>query len=346
MRISFVFFLAMIVNAATARAAEDEWRFLLQAIKNQRAEIRAGHFVGSGTLESRDDEYGILKGEIKLSAFCDFEAHKLRFDYEEPIRKYDGKDDVKWIVGRGGGQFIRTEKNINTRRMGGDRIQIQSPETPNPAWCAPFDVRALGLLFWPDYASGTPFAQVWENYSRIDKNEVTHGDHGLVTVVTMMSPAMRRTLVVDTERGYWPLKLIVEHRTRAEDGNLIWANPPDLVSEVSVKKVQGIWLPVRYLIRTSTIEHRLEISWKSVNETIDPIVFTMKGLDTSKAQMAVDTTLDQPVVVERFNTLEASRNDMHRAKRYYWLIAANVVIVSVLLVLFMRRLYSRKHSSL
>jgi len=261
-------------QVSAARAEDDEWGKILQAIKEQRASVKSGHFSGIGISESFiENEKKWVKGVLKLRVYFELPAKKIRYEREAPAFALP---DYK---ARKGGVLIRTAEKGVWRFLGGDEVYVGKPEGPFSIYLQPFDVRALGLAFYADYARGDSFEDIWNNYAKFKDNQITTNEPGRVTVVTMMSPAIRRTLVIDTKRGCWPVRLVVEGRTRDADGELIWSSPPRVVSEVSAEKYRGIWLPVKFSVETPTRKDRFELNWHMVNENHDPAVFTAEGLD-------------------------------------------------------------------
>jgi hypothetical protein len=261
-------------QASTARADVDEWENILKAIKEQRATIKTGYFTGIGISESFiESEKKWVKGVLKLRLHFDLPAKKIRYEREAPAFALPDYTAHK------GGILIRTAEKSVRRDLSTDKVQVGNSDGLFSIYLHPFDVRALGLAFYADYARGDSFEEIWKNYTMFKDNQITSREDGRVTVVTTMSPATRRTMTTDTKRGYWPTRLVVESRKRDGDGKLIWRSPPEVISEVSVEKYQGIWVPVKYSVESATRKDRFELKWHMLNQSHDAGVFTAEGID-------------------------------------------------------------------
>lgn len=274
MKLQFVLCAILITQVTAARAEQDEWAKILQAIKEQRDTIKSGYYSGIGISESFiEEEKKTVKGVLRLRVYFDFPGQKVRYEREAPAFALP---DYK---ARKGGVYVQTPQKSVMRLLDSKDVYVGKPDQVSSVYLTPFDVRALGLAFYADYARGDSFEVIRNNYAKFKDNQITSNEDGRVTAVTMMSQALRRTIVIDTKRGYWPTRLVVEARKRESDGTLVWRDPPEVVSEVSVEQYQGVWLPVKYSIESTTRKDEFELIWQMVNGRHDPALFTAEGLD-------------------------------------------------------------------
>lgn len=115
-----------------------------------------------------------------------------------------------------------------------------------------FDPLALGLAMGEHFTGGD-LETILSNYSeRADQAATLPGKDGLAQFGLGSSWRM----VVDPERGYWPLSLQYEDaRTRTS-------------FEMTVDKVHDLWLPVAVHVISSSENAVLELQWHSVNQSI------------------------------------------------------------------------------
>lgn len=277
MKFKLLFWVAVLTQVPSTYAEEDEWSKVLQVIKEQRTTIKTGQFSGIGISESFiEREKTTMKGVLKLRVYFDFPGKKIRYEREAPAFSLP---DYK---ASSGGIFIRTAEKSIRRDSGSNEVYVGKPDGLFSEDLQPFDLRALGLAFYHDYHTGTSIEKILSNYSMFKDNQLSRDEKGLVTVVTTMSPATRRTLVIDTTRGYWPTRLVVEGRGRDSDGKLYWRAPPEVISEVSAEQIKGIWLPVNFSVSTPHRKDSFKLKWNMVNENHNPALFTPEGLDLTQ----------------------------------------------------------------
>jgi len=115
-----------------------------------------------------------------------------------------------------------------------------------------FDPLALGLAMGEHFIGGD-LETILSNYSaHADRVASLPGKDGLVQFKFDSSSRM----VVDPERGYWPLSLQYEDaRTRTS-------------FEITVDKVHDLWLPVAVHVIGSSENSILELQWHSVNQPL------------------------------------------------------------------------------
>jgi hypothetical protein len=86
--------------------------------------------------------------------------------------------------------------------------------------------------------------------------------------------------VIDTKRGYWPTRLVLESQGRNSQGELFWKTPPEVQSEVDVQQFDGVWLPINYSVSNrNERKDSFKLQWDMVNGDLDPRIFTNEGIN-------------------------------------------------------------------
>jgi hypothetical protein len=314
-------------NAQESDASElnATFQFVMAGVQAERESLVTGVFDAEAHLVP------IEGPSYDSKIFCAFDhaAGKLRFDRTKTLR---GDPTAKPT----GGYYIVTPENVTFRQLGSEVAAITAVHNQFRI-TEPFDVRILGLAYWPNLQKNTTFASLYDTYMdpRRKVTELTRGGDLYRIIWVYQSRSRRREIVVDASKGYWPIRFSLSSR---EDQAVDKWNPPDMESDLSLQKVGETWVPSSFLMKNQGDELNMTFHWKSVNAPVPPETFTYEGLDLEGVARVIDNRLGQPVVVKNFVdplTAVPTRvvESRPRTRILIWLGAGTLVLVVVFLVL-------------
>ncbi|MCR4415565.1 MAG: hypothetical protein NUV77_24400 [Thermoguttaceae bacterium] len=293
--------------AETSSAPTDAGiRFVLMGLKDSRERLTSGVFRATGYLEQTVQE-PVLRGEISIFCAFDFANGFLRFDRIEPgwvappreAKPPEGKIAKAPLVLRQlGGRFARNAKASVEWSEGARFAALRRVEEDPPASVRPFDVRLVGLVNWGTLENG----KMWEfGFPKLQSRA-----SGLVQESETLyrvswvdeKETAKRDCWLDAAQGFSPVRY--EQRLRAVKGLGHWGEP----SEIGVAtwiKINDAWVP-----KTLTQEQKyprgfrrreLSFDWESVNQRVEPTLFTWQGMGLPNGTTVIDRRLGTTVTV-------------------------------------------------
>jgi hypothetical protein len=101
-----------------------------------------------------------------------------------------------------------------------------------------------------------------------------------------------RTLIIDPAQGYVPVvNKVATMRTGLTESTI------NALSEIRYEKKNGHFVPVSLDMRENAVTIKVTCRWESVNEDIDPKVFTVEGFEPKKGTAIWDQKGPQPVLL-------------------------------------------------
>jgi hypothetical protein len=320
------------------------FRFLMDGMKTNRMHLRQGVFRAHGRRVLEDPRLKRIEGPVEIYCAFDFPAQKLRFDRSEPKREVprvivqdpkkvkrgaDLKDpnivqviEPKQDWRESAGKYIHTPNEmISLEKMFAygeadpwRHAAVQSPDKRPPQWAKPFDVRVLGLDYWATFVSGfrgRNGERAFAFYDKVLVDEVSQVSDGVYRfrLHNAMEKNARLTLFIDAKHGVTVVRMEHQRRSKtpAEDG---WDEPFDQC-ELTWKELSGVWVP-QTLVASNRQgkgileEYHLAFAWESVNQPVDDVVFTVKGLEPEPLTYVIDSRSGKPVTTDIIGFKEAA----------------------------------------
>ena len=342
------------------------FRFLFEGLKTSRLQLRQGIFRAHGRRVLDNPTLGKIEGAVDIYCAFDFPAQKMRFDRTEPervpriLKKEDMRKSKEEILKfakehppgppearESGGKYIRTPKEMISQKNGpffGDKgtkldapVDVSVPDKRPPEWAKPFDVRSLGLEKWSGFVGGR--SNVEKMLDLIEKGaigEVAEDHDGVYRIEWFYIPgstSARQVFWVDAEHGATVVRMENQRRAkppRAES----WDEPFDR-SEVTWKEIKNVWVPDTLVASNRPSpgileEYDLSFAWESVNQPIDEVVFTVKGLEPKRGTYVVDARSGKPVTADIIGRRELVAEARERT-RSAWS-ATRIAVVALTIV--------------
>ena len=107
----------------------------------------------------------------------------------------------------------------------------------------------------------------------------------------------RCTVWIDASRGFTPTRM--DHQRRAKSaGADVWDEPFEQC-EVTWKQINNVWVPESFVAwfrprQGYSEEYDLAFAWESVNEPVEDVVFSAKGLELKPRSVIVDARAPNP----------------------------------------------------
>jgi hypothetical protein len=234
----------------------------------------------------------------------------VRFDRLEPIWiAPEAGVEGEPTLGRHGGKFALTPQHTIIWRPDGLYANVRAPDYRNVGAIRPFDVRLIGCLGWARTDRAFKSGESWEEYFAHVENQPADEvatEEDLIRLTWLHSPdepggvESRHDLWLDPQRGFCPVRHEVARRRSG--GDLDWSDAVVDRIEVNWRKIDEVWVPMDLIQeRPRTVPQRRELQfvWHSVNQPIDPSVFTLDGMEYPPRRGHVDRRHGKPVFVRR-----------------------------------------------
>lgn len=271
--------------------------------------------------------------DVKESYFVAFDrdTDRLRFDRRKAER----------IT-----QLIRTSEETIVLVDGKGIIgRYEADHEPGVYDIDPFDLRLVGIATYSEHDFRASYEGFREFYDSISISDVVRETATRVRLtwdyMAQVTP-IRRTLWVDTEQGFTPIKLKVDAfpvKTKFDgppksyfDGKLKWINIGD------------VWLPHEWVFAdpSRALEGRLDFNWSQVNEAIENSYFTPDGLNARKGTAVVNNRLGEPVVEYNIGLTvpkaqPAKIANAPRSRFRLWFFGVNIAVVLIVAGYLVRR---------
>ena len=220
----------------------------------------------------------------------------------------------------------------------------------------PFDVRGLGIIIVTSFDRPADLDKLNKNFwneknYRLERVSETDEICTLEWLITTL-PGRRRKLVLDKTKGYLPISM---RWIQVSEGTEFV--PIENSVEWSADD-SGCWVPKAAQMAATTaradgsiaVQHMLTYSfeWESVNQPLDPDLFTEGGLDLPHAAAVMDVSVPEGILLRRvgYEGYEEALNGTREAKivsvkdgstQRLWLIVGNVILGAGLLILLLFR---------
>lgn len=324
----------------------DSVAFVLAGMEDARSQVRSGVFRASGRLRSEHPVNGRSEGPVEIYCVFDHDRDILRFDREEPIDVVTrNRGTVKEIASS---KFVRTpDSTIHWGGASAPRITLRPSGTPPTVAMRPFDVRALGIASLSALDHGDDYHTLLERVYRRAQVLDARVEDGVHRVTWLLNEGVRRTVWVDSNRGFTPLRFVQREANGPQDGDALsplWGSET-LNCDVSWSERQSVWLPIAISI-TLTGKNRqkaydLSISWENVNQPIDDSLLTPEGLGLPDHTLIIDDRLGKSIILGQVARLKQATRARGSDART-WFVVANIAIIILLLsTLVVRRLRVR-----
>ena len=325
--------------------------FVLKGMRSHRQRLLRGEVLITGMKESEYADGRSQEADVEMTVAFDFEKNLVRFDRREPA---DASGMQSADMARSFYWRTKTEAAIAKVNNQGEKPTLEihpADYVPVRPWHRPFDVRAVGVYYWPNFRSGTPLEQILEGFMTTTPVETTETSDGIYCLVWEFNDRQRRTLWVDGNRGFTPAKMVIQDKGTpiGED----WDANPVLANEVSWKEVDGVWVPDTFKIQKRTVRversaqgelrtagensmsYMLAFEWKSVNQPLPEELFSYREHELEDGSYVVDYRSGEPVVVELIGAEPTHRGGQEDARKHDagWAMSRVMVVFGSVLIL-------------
>lgn len=164
----------------------------------------------------------------------------------------------------------------------------------------------------------------------------------------------RRRIWIDPERGHIPVRMEEQFKTE-EAASAKWKSP-HAISTATWKHVGDTWVPTSAEVNynlvapgrgTFSVDYDLAFEWNAVNKELDPILFTIEGLDVPPGSHVISdhSQRGEPVIVqhpgvpdaETVQKMNSQLPSNYRANRWKVFLIINLIVVCVLVLLILCR---------
>ena len=312
--------LALALSGLAASAPADatpDPHDVMRAVRHSRERLMTGSFVAAGqyVLTTKGGPASSRNGPVEVRMVFDLPAELVRFEMDRPPiinlpepGQYPGLKLPADPVMRTK-LLLTPEKTYQWSEDLGDAeasrlpVSVRPPDIAHPA-APPWDVGLIGLYSGVEMLSFSPpdFTEFLDiAYSPDDATDVRWVRPGVLQIEFTGRKAetgLYGRLLIDTERGYTPLRQEVW-----EEG---FENPDrlELWTETSWRAQNGAWVPAALQSQRGRPNEnrlyesiRLAFDWAGVNEPVDPALFEPSDLPLDPETHIVDRRLDVPVTV-------------------------------------------------
>ncbi len=325
--------------------------FVLKGMKSHRQRLLRGEVLIAGMKESKYADGRTQEADVEMTVAFDFEKNLVRFDRREAA---DAADTQSADMLRSHYWRTKTEAAIAKVNNQGEKPTLEIHPTdyvPASPWHRPFDIRSVGVYYWPDFRKGTPLEEILEGFMSTTPVEATETPDGIYCLVWEFNDRQRRTLWIDGKRGFAPTKMIVQDKGTpiGED----WGINPVLANEASWKELDGVWVPDTFRIQKRTVRversaqgesraagensmsYMLAFEWKSVNQPLPEELFSYREHELEDGSYVVDYRSGEPVVVELIGAEPTHRDGQEGAREHNtgWTLSRVLVIFGSVLIL-------------
>lgn len=288
---------------ASAQQPEDASKgivdHVLAGLRNSREQVVFGECRCAGRWYEPTPGNGVMReGEIEVRVVFDYQAGLLRVDRD---REYPRIGEAK--------QRSSLTRYIfapdKTFRWDGDRsmVLVLAPDAiARRDMEAVIDMRAVGLLLYGDFKSGTKFEVLFDILKNRPVVDVER-DGSTIRLSWLIGDLkdIRRTIWFDEAQGCAPIRVEDEY-LEGDETNKRWRNAAE--SQVSWAEIDGTWIPTsfstQYWRASGQVSgYELAFEWESINEPIDPARFTTADFGLPVSTPSVDIRLGKPIVIEQ-----------------------------------------------
>ena len=334
------------LEARELEALYHDAQYVIGIFESGRLGIKSGRFTARRDVSMNVGERGIVEEHVTYDVAFDFDLDCLRFDFSRVgaasrAGKYIARPDASLLAG-GDGQSVS---------------RYPPGQFPDGVPDAPFDIRNIGiadflLLFsrpvrFPQMMSGFELCRGAGRLSCRPAHLET-GAYVLCEMFTASDMSERWDITLDPSRQMVPVRW--ERRWRTDDQEF---HEPNAVLEVQWDQLRDIWVPVVAEYRSTTTgnpQMRLEVNWLSLNEDVDPSLFQQESFSLPRGAWVIDRTQAVPVIDDIVPGPDdprvfPGRQPTNHGTVRVWLVAANALILVVILLAWCRRHFTAKEKS-
>ena len=340
------------VIASESKASADTLPLTYLQLKAERQALISGEFDATVRISNKTIDEGKVINWILDRVHCSFDFATGRLLFKQ--RFVDASWDVKEMNTSAGPlkiggvhdvSFIQTPFEMISHRVGTGIVDINPAGTTAPSMLRFFDVRRIGMMTLSGYRNGKSFeslTDVLEKYSIVEE-----GVDSSLSRLKMGNPQYPIALLVDTARGFTPLKM--EAGIPSSDGK---DTVVDLVSEVSWHEMSNVYVPQTAYIewKYSTdecVREEYNFDWKRVNEPLSPEDFSVNALELPLGTVVWNRTQGIPFIERKIGMdhLPPARTPLPESgsgnRTRFLFLVANVIVVITLAALLIAR-HARK----
>ncbi len=291
--------------------------FVAAGMRAEREKLRSGHVIYSGEHASHSKDIPNYRVPVRFEYYFDHESRRFRHqtrDYrpfrndtdeskklaatrqEKQLPHGVTSDGQAWVTFEVGGIVVNTPEYSLYKSCDAGHVDRLPPGTAGYTSVREIDVRILGMTDWLQFNRQSTLDRCvdgFENKYHCDSvireaNSISHFRFSLFKESTL-------EFWIDELRGMTPIRMV---RTELKEGNRESAR-----SECTWEQVKDVWVPTAFMIRMAhksgaSEELALTLNWESVNEPLDPKVFTAAGLAESDTEikLIIDMRLGQVVI--------------------------------------------------
>ena len=320
--------------------------FLLSGIRAEREKLRSGHAILTGEHVIHSPDVQNFRVPVRYEIAFDYDASSFRYTQSDfvphvapsrPPRVKAANPDrpdlgqgtttkgVEWVARASGGTVVHTREYDLHRPIDSKHIARLAPGVLDETTVREWDLTALGLMDWPEFERRIRLDKILDaRQFRMTCHSVEIDTSG-ISRLTVRSDWTEYEMWIDEKQGMTPVRI---SRRDLRDSLRETSR-----SDVSWKNQNGVWVPESFRMEDlsdsgSTQSYAMTIEWKSVNEPLDPILFSPEGITDANALMA-DMRLG-PGVLERVKPkpLPIATPKPVKPKppsRFGWIVLANLI---------------------
>ncbi len=337
------------IDKATADFAKAAWQDSL-------LKLNSGIYEAVGTAQTTRDST-VTESRIVVRSAFDHRLAKVRFErwsseWESGQTASDFSPDKM-------AAFINDGHNKLLWSPNSHVASISTLESDLPGYKGmlnPFDVRGLGIIIVTSFDHPADLEKLIKNFwneknYQLERVSETEEICTLEWLITKL-PGTRRKLILDKTKGYLPI-------------SMRWVDVYEGIESYPIENSvewfaddSGCWVPkAAQMVATTAradgsiaVQHLLtyKIAWESVNEPLDPELFTEAGLHLPHAAAIMDVSVPEGILLRRvgYEGYEEALNGTTEATvvtvkdggtHRLWLILGNLILGAGLLVMLLFR---------
>ncbi len=358
--------LCLLSQSGSLATADDsvaeKCRFLAAGMRAEREKLRSGQVEMRGEHSHLSREFPNFRVPVRFRYDFDHTSRRYRHETRDYIPYDMNASDagyladekanrdlphgvtakgIQWYFREVGGTTVHTPEYSLFKMCHARHVDRLPPGTPGILRIREMDVRVFGMTDWMLFAMREPFDSLINCFENVYSGPSIESDeHGVSHISFKPGGVVLLEIWVDELHGMTPIRLV---RTELLQNNRVSSR-----SDVTWESKGGTWVPTSFMIRTdagseSTEELALTLEWKTVNEPLDPKIFTAAGVaeGDNKIRLVADMTLGkmiiEPVIAPPIKVVLPKPLTANPPSRFWWIILANVIGVGVAWWFYRRR---------
>ena len=269
-----------------ALAQEPSAEFIMNGFKDSRQRLRTGHYSCECDYATESAKGAKSNTHLTLSAWFDYDTDSFRYDQtgSPPGRRLSRQNRPGFD--RAGGKYIKKPTQSILWQTGDNFVKVDGSKIDYSSVIMVLDTRSVGLCSYLNYRNPIGFNELFEgclSRMRRDKVSVRRVGSKLLRIDQPIAGG-RLQIDFDESRGYLPISLTAFNTTK-QRGKLQNEQRETIVESAQVEwtKINEVWIPKSVIAISgakpqSVFRAELRFEWQQVNQTIEPAVFTTRGL--------------------------------------------------------------------